>query len=333
MNLTYNPILQRLDLPRMRLTSPLRSPELGTAMVLERTEGAPLVVNHGERVPEARLGRYRRMHLIDIATRGLGFSVTAASSDPVFPFTVSVQCACQITDPIAIARDCVTDLTAALRPSLTSIIRATAARFDVLQPADAENAISARLNTARDSSTVRLSSYSVSVVMVDAEDFVTEQRKIRVRKLTFDSMRPIAGGSREDMLAHIMSIDDGDPMALLDRERADRAAETKAKIDVLRALTGSEMEEFSASEVREQVLGEFFDRSKAGPGKRRKLRDGIESRAKAAIEEAKVVEGNVPQPAEKAEEPPPASAEPSPSPKVSGRVRGTMRPSASESEG
>lgn len=330
MNLTYNPILQRLELRRVRLGSPLRTPELGTTMVLERAEGKPLVVNHGERVPDARLGNYRRMHLIDVATRGLAFTVTAASSDPAFPFNITVQFACRITDPVAIARDGVTDMTAALLPSLTSITRETAACFDVVYPTAVANAISTRLNSAHESPTVQLGSYSVSVAMVDTEDFVTEQRKIRVRKLSFDSMRPIAGGTREDMLAHIMSIDDGDPMALLDRDRADRAAEVQSKIDALRAITGSDMEDFSASEVREQVLGEFFDRSKAGPGKRRKLREGLESRAKPAIEEAKVVEGNVPQPGKTGDERP-ASPTAAPSQNRSSRVRGTMRPPGPES--
>ncbi|MEV6908538.1 hypothetical protein [Amycolatopsis sp. NPDC051071] len=330
MNQTYNPIIHRLELRRMRLGSPLRAPELGTAMVLERAVGEPVVVNHGDRVPDARFGNYRRMYLIDVANRGLAFTINTASADPAFPFNVTVRFACRITDPVAVARDNITDVTGALMSSMTGIVRETAARFDVLSPAGAQTAISARLNSAYIPPITQISSFSVSVTMVDTEDFVTEQRKIRVRKLTFDSMRPIAGGSREDMLAHIMSIDDGDPMALLDRERADRASETQAKIDVLRALTGSDMEDFSASDVRDQVLGEFFDRSKSVPGKRRKLRDGLESRAKAAIEEGKVVEGNVPQPGKTGDEQP--ASPPVPENKNgSSRVRGTMRPSEPES--
>ncbi|GAA1034736.1 MULTISPECIES: hypothetical protein [Amycolatopsis] len=325
MSQTYNPVLACEEVRRMRLGAPLRSPELGVAMVLERATGTPLVVNHGERVPDARTGNYRRMHLIDVATRGLSFTVLVASSDPAFTFRVTVEFACQVTDPVAIALNKVTDMTASLLPSLTSIARETAARFDVLEPAAASNAISARLNSARDSPTVRLSSYSVSVSMVDNEEFVTEQRKIRVRKLSFDAMRPIAGGTREDMLAHIMSIEDGDPMALLDRERADRAAEVKAQIDILRTLSGTDMENFSASEVREQVLGQFFDRSKAVPGKRRKLRDSLENRAKAEIEEAKVVEGNVPPAKNTAEDGAPSS-------KRASRLRGSMRPAEPENE-
>ncbi|ATY09099.1 hypothetical protein CU254_00305 [Amycolatopsis sp. AA4] len=322
---TYNPVLSCVEVRRMRLGAPLRSPELGVAMVLERAAGAPIVVNHGERVPDARTGNYRRMHLIDVATRGLSFAIHVASKDPAFTFRVTVEFACQVTDPVAIALNKVTDMTASLLPSLTGIVREAAARFDVLEPAAAASAISSRLNSARDSPAVRLSAYSVSVSMVDNEDFVTEQRKIRVRKLSYDAMRPIAGGTREDMLAHIMSIDDGDPMALLDRERADRAAEMKAKIDVLRAFTGADMEDFSISEVREQVLGEFFDRSKAVPGKRRKLRDSLESRAKAEIEEAKVVEGNVPPAKDTAEDEVPSS-------KRASRLRGTLRPAEPENE-
>lgn len=335
MTQTYNPIIERTELSRFRFTSPLRTPALGTALVLERGAGKPLVVWHGERVPDARTGNYRKVCLVDVATRGLSFTVNAASADAAFPFTVTVRFACRVTDPIAIARDGVQDMTAALAPSLSAVVRDVAAGFDALHPTPAESAITRKLNSAHPSDTIELSGYTVSVSVVDAEEFVTTQRKIRVQKMNFDAMRPIAGGSREDMLAHLMSLEDGSPMSLLDRERRDREMETQAKLDALRILMGEEREGFDAAEVRKQVLGEFFPGETPSIPRRGSVRERLGAGSAGALPEGPVVEGNVP-PAdgEKAAKDPADSGsasdagEPAPGSRRPSRVRGTMGPSA-----
>jgi hypothetical protein len=334
MTQTYNPIIERTELSRFRFTTPVRTPGLGTALVLERASGSPLVVWHGERVPDARTGNYRKVCLVDVATRGLSFLVNAASADAAFPFTITVRFACRVIDPVAIARDDVQDVTAALAPSLSAIVREVAARFDALHPTRAESAIAQRLNSAHPSATVELSGYTVSVSAVDTEEFVTTQRKIRVQKMNYDAMRPIAGGSREDMLAHLMALDDGSPMSLLDRESREREAETKAKLDALRILMGEEREGFDAAEVRKQVLGEFFPGETPSIPRRGSLRERLSATSRGALTEGPVVEGNVP-PAggdEAASGPassgsPPEAADPAAGPRRSSRVRGTMGPS------
>ncbi len=83
MSQTYDPIVERTDdLQRLRIIKPLRAPELGTAIVLERAVGAPVVVGHGDRVPDARTGHYRRMYLVDVANRSLSFTVNAPAPTP-----------------------------------------------------------------------------------------------------------------------------------------------------------------------------------------------------------------------------------------------------------
>ncbi|MEQ0560555.1 hypothetical protein ABJI51_15825 [Amycolatopsis sp. NEAU-NG30] len=323
---TYNPIIRRTELARFRITTPLRAPDLGTALVLERAVGDPLVVRHGERVPDARTGNYRRVCLVDVATRGLSFTVNAAGSDAAFPFSVTVRFACRVTDPVAIARDDVQDMTAALVPSLSAVVREVAAGFDALHPTAAESAVTRRLNSAHPMPTIELSGYTVAVSVVDAEDFVTTQRKIRVRKMNYDAMRPIAGGSREDMLAHLMSLDDGNPMSLLDRERREREADTKAKLDALRILMGEEREGFDAAEVRKQVLEEFFP---GGPSTSRRgsIRERLSAASRSALPGGSVVEGNLPAADEGAAtstEP----AKPATEARRTSRIRGTMGPSA-----
>jgi hypothetical protein len=297
MSQTYDPIVERTELRRLRIGSPLRAPELGTAIVLERAVGAPVVVGHGDRVPDARTGNYRRMYLVDVANRGLSFTINAPSADAAFPFTVTVRFACRVVDPVAVVRDGVRDMTAALLPSLGAVVRETAARFDALQPTAAEGAIADRLNSAYPSRTLELGAYAVSVTPVDTEEFVTEQRKIRVHKMKYEAMKPIANGSREDMLAHVMSIDDRNPMAMLDRERADREAETRAQLDALRILMDKDgIEDFDAAEVRKQALSEFFPGGgTAGIGKRDSVRERLARRSSGAIEKGEVLEGNLPE--------------------------------------
>ncbi|WP_410564503.1 hypothetical protein [Amycolatopsis sp. cmx-4-61] len=326
MTQTYDPIIERTELPRFRLTAPLRAPGLGTALVLERAAGDPLVVRHGERVPDPRMGHYRRVSLVDVATRGLSFTVNAASADAAFPFTVTVRFACRVTDPVTIARDGVRDMTAALAPSLSAIVREVAAEFDALHPTPAENAITRRLHSAHPMTAIELGGYTVSVSVVDTEEFVTTQRRIRVQKMNYEAMRPIAGGTREDMLAHLMSLDGGNPMSLLDRERQEREADTKAKLDALRILMGEEREGFDAAEVRKQVLEEFFPGETPSISRRGSIRERLGTTSRGALPEGPVVEGNVP--ADDAAAAPLNTGEPAPGEPRTSRVRGTMGPSA-----
>ncbi|WP_410670580.1 hypothetical protein [Amycolatopsis sp. cmx-4-68] len=115
MNRTYNPILERTDVPKRWLRSTLPAPELGTAHVLVRSAAEPIVVWHGQPASAARLGDYRR-YVIDVANHGISFTVKAASAEAVFPFAVRVELACRVLNPFTIARDNIQDMTAALFP-------------------------------------------------------------------------------------------------------------------------------------------------------------------------------------------------------------------------
>lgn len=258
---------------------------MGTALVLERAVGEPLVVRPGDRVPEARMGNYRRLYRVDIANRGLSFTLTAPSTDPTFPFSVTVSFACQITDPVVIARDTVRDMTAALRPSLTTVVRDAAAHFDVLQPAAAQAAITARLNSAAPASAVRLSGFAVTVDAEDTAEIVTAKREIRVQEMRRDAMRPVAGGGRDEMLAHVMAITGGDPTPLLDREQEAKERTTQASLDALRVLMGSptKLEDFNTTRISEQAMGTFFGDGSLISAKRPGIRDRIERKSRGEL--------------------------------------------------
>jgi hypothetical protein len=311
MTQTYDPILVTEDLPRIRFTSPVRGPAMGTALVLERTVGDPLVVWAGSSVPDARTGNYRRLHRVDVANRGLELTTTAPSADPAFPFSVTVRMSCRVTDPAQIVRDGVHDMTAALAHSFDGIVRRVAAGFDALEPGRAEAAIARELDRIPPIATVALSGFSVRVTTVDAEQIVTEKRRLRVSDMRRDAMRPIAAGDRAEMLAHYMAIGNGDPTDFLAGEAQERAAEREAQLDALRVLMGAgDLEGFSASDVRRKALNTFFGDDPADSRKRGGIRDRIERKSRGELGAGNVVDGDV-------------SDETEQRPK---RLRGTMRP-------
>jgi hypothetical protein len=288
MNQTYNPVLEVVELRRLRGGSALRMVAMGTALVMERPVGDPLVVTSGQKPPGALRG-YRRMYRIDVATRGLSFTTVVPSSDAAFPFSVTVNFACQVADPAVIARDNVQDMTAALSPSLISIVRVAAARFDVLDTSAAESAITQGLAAAYCAPSVRLSGFSVTVAAVNAAEIVTARREIRVEEMKRDAMRPVASGGRTEMLAHIMATNGGDPTSWIDREQDAKDSHTRAQLDALRVLMGAG-EEHNVARIGEQVMGTFFG-PEGGSLPRPGIRDRIERKSRGALDSgAPVVE-------------------------------------------
>ncbi|QFU90763.1 hypothetical protein [Amycolatopsis sp. YIM 10] len=334
MSETYDPVPETVELRRLRVGTPLRAPAMGTVLVLERAVGEPVLVHHGERVPDRRIGNYRRMHRVVTTTRAVSVVIKAPSKDPAFPFSVTVRFGCQVVDPVAIARDGVHDIAAALRPSLAAIVQETTVGYDVLQSNAAAAAVAERLNTAYPLSAVRLTSFSASADALDTAEIVTTTRELRVEEIRRAAMRPIAGGGRTEMLAHIMAKTGGDPTPLLEREQAAREANTRASLDALRVLMGSteKMEEFNTAEIRKHAVGTFFPDAKplgtAGTGA---IRERLERKVKGELDSPAVVEGNTPTHSE-----PPAQPADSPAADGNGnghppsRLRGTAAGSGGE---
>jgi hypothetical protein len=290
---TYNPIIECVELRRVRIGSPLRTPANGTALVLERAVGAPVVVRHGERVQEARLGNYRRMYVVDVATRGVSFTTAAPSKDHAFPFTVTVRFSCQVTNPVTIARNDVTDMTAALSPSLATIVREVAARFDVLHPTEAESAINARLNSAYPTIDVELSGFSVFVNVPDTAEIISKIREHRVEGMVREHHRDIAAGGREALILHGLTKG-ADPLEILDRHRQDAALEMDMKLEALRALTGDTAHAADKTDIHRQMLSEFFPGDDSAAKTRSSMRDRLNRRTNAALDGGRVVEGTAP---------------------------------------
>jgi hypothetical protein len=293
-NQTYDPILEIVELRRVRLGA-LPPPAMGTALVLERPVGAPLVVPAGDRVPDPRKGNYRRMFRIDIANRGLSFTTTVPSENSAFPFSVEISFACQVVDPAAIARDNVRDMTAALTPSLTSIVRRVAGHFHALKTGPAEAAITGQLMTARSESAVRLSGFAVRVGTVDAGHLVSAERDAVVLERRRRAMEPVVQGGRDAMLAHTMAMNGGDPTAWLDREQEAKENNTTASLRALAVLMGSseQLEGFNKTEISNKAMSTFFGSDGSPIGPQRGIRERIERKRLSAGDDggSPVVEG------------------------------------------
>jgi hypothetical protein len=337
MTATYSPIIECVELRRLRLGSPLQAPAMGTVLVLECTLGEPIVVASGQRVPNPRAGKYRRMYRIDVATKGLGFTLTTPSSDAAFPFTATVAFACRVTDPVAIARDNVNDMTAALSPSLGAVVRDVAGRFDAMYPVEAAAAITAKLNAAYPPVAVELSGFSVTVTMPDTAEILTTRRSIRVREMRRDDLRSTVAGGREGMILDALASGT-DPMSIIDRDREDKLTEKRAQLAALSILKGESTEDIDATDIRKQVLSEFFPGDGSLTAGRTSMREKLEKRTKASLDSGRVVEGTAPADTPRTEGD--ATGEggslrdrpPTENGQRQSRVRGTLRPTQPTSE-
>jgi|tagenome__1003787_1003787.scaffolds.fasta_scaffold20986378_2 hypothetical protein len=294
MTLTYNPIQERVDVPRRWFGSSLTPPELGTALVLVRTAAEPIVIWHGMPLPTFRIGAHRR-YAIDVANHGLSFQMRAASSNPVFKFAVTVELLCRVLNPYTIARDNIHDMTAALMPSLSREVRDTAARFDVLAPTEAARAIEQRLSSARQSPDVELTSYSVSVEPENTQGVVEAKQELTVQHLRRTELKEVAEGSPEQQIAQLLAINNGDIREVLDYIANDRDHDDAVKLQALKIAMGGQMEDMDVADVQRNAFSSIFGGN--GNGNRREsLREKLERRNKGLIEGVQVVDSAAPKP-------------------------------------
>jgi hypothetical protein len=296
MTLTYNPILDRTEVARRWIKSSIAAPEFGTALVLVRSTAEPIVVWHGQPVPTVRLGEHRR-YVIDVANHRLRFRMNVASKAAVFPFAVTIELGCRVLDPLTIARDNIQDMTAALMPSLGREVRDMAARFDIMQPTEAARAIEDRLSSAHQSPVVWLDGYSVMVVPLNTQGVVAAKQELSVQELRRKEMKEVSG-SLEERLAQLLATNNGDVREVLEYLASERNTEAEIKLRALEIALGGKMEDMDVADVHRNAFGNLFGGNGNGSGsKKESMRDRVERRNKAALENGRVVEGSVPAPA------------------------------------
>ncbi|HWM01108.1 MAG TPA: hypothetical protein VNP92_02110 [Actinophytocola sp.] len=313
MTRTYNPILERTDVAGRWFGSSVTDPELGTAHVLIRKAAEPVVVWHGQPLPAGKFGEHRR-YVIDVANHGIAFRLKAASADPVFPFAVAVELVCRVRNPITIARDNIQDMTAALMPSLAREIRNTAARFEMLRPTEAATAIEARLSSAHPSPDVELGGYSVTVEPMDTQGVVVAKQELGVQELRRKELKEVSHGSLEERLAQILATNNGDVREVLAFLSNERDAEAEIKLKALQIAMGGNLEDMDMADVHRNAFGNLFGGNVTGSGGQETMRERLERKTKGALENGRVVEGNVPvtATADKAESAPAPADKPAP---------------------
>lgn len=140
---TYNPIISKETIHRLRLFQPYPTPEPGVALVLFR-EGQPLVTLwQSDRLTagEIRWGNFKSVYKIDVSEHSFEFNCNLPCEGDAFEFHAEVQMTCSVDDPPSIVERNVTDTRAVLEPLIISVMRSISRDHDVEENAAAERAI------------------------------------------------------------------------------------------------------------------------------------------------------------------------------------------------
>ncbi|MFJ4713969.1 hypothetical protein [Streptomyces sp. NPDC088785] len=175
---TYDPVLEVTELSRWRLTSPLRPPDPGRALVLVRDSGPSLTVRCGEDVPSARYGAYRSVHTVDVGEHRLVLDIPLLSRDPAFSFRSRVDLVCAVVDPAEIVARGIRDMSGALYAFLRTALREVARDYDIAEFHRAERALNDAMAVFGGDDAVRLRSVHVEL-LVDEDEIATSGREFR----------------------------------------------------------------------------------------------------------------------------------------------------------
>lgn len=250
---TYNPILNRRSGVLLRFTK-LRAPQRGTALVVAHRDGRLDVIAAGAPAPGRRGGGHRMAYLVDTTTHGLTFVVPSRSADP-WMFSVTFRFSCSVIDPTVVVREERRDMAAAVYESMATVARSVTPKFGVLDGDRAAIEILDVLRGARPPRGLDLSVVSVDVDAADAEDLRSTQRNLLLERINREARRDVAKGSRDEMLAHSMAINNGDPSPFLKSEREAQEAEAKINLDLVRAaLESGKLSAGESTRISKRIL-------------------------------------------------------------------------------
>lgn len=169
MSFTYDPIVEAQNLSRLRVLSPLRSPAVGQALVLYPHRGEPIVVLHGEVVPDARYGTHRYKCMVDIEEHPLTLQMNLPSRHAGFSFQGLIQLACRVGDPVEVVRRGIRNVSAALHEPIKRLLREVARDYEIGEFHEAEKALNRTLGALGGDTALRLRHVFVELQMDEAE--------------------------------------------------------------------------------------------------------------------------------------------------------------------
>ncbi|MGR7001570.1 hypothetical protein ACU686_31840 [Yinghuangia aomiensis] len=263
---TYDPVVDVAELPRWRLTSPLRAPDPGLALVLVRESGPSLTVRSGEDIPSARYGTYSSVFTVDLGEHRLILDVALLSRDPAFSFTGRIDLICRVIDPAEIVARGIRDMSGALYGHLRRTLREVARDYDIAEFHQAEQALNAVLAGFRGDDAVRLRSIHIEL-LVDEDEIATSGRAFRdvLRESRLSTMRRqrhldlLHGEGVDGLIAELMEREG--PQAALAWIEKNEAEQRAIRHEVARLVLergDGDREPFEQAELERAVLMEVL---------------------------------------------------------------------------
>ncbi|PJM94418.1 hypothetical protein [Streptomyces sp. CB01373] len=263
---TYDPVVEVAELPKWRLTSPLRPPDPGRALVLVRDSGPSLTIRSGEEIPSARYGSYRSVFTVDLGEHRLVLDIPLLSRDPTFSFRSRLDLICRVADPAEVVARRIRDMSGALYGYLRRTLKEVARDYDIAEFHEAEQALNTALASFTGDDAVRLRNIHVEL-LVDEDEIATSGREYRdvVRETRLSRMRRtrhvemIREEGIDGLIAEIMEKEG--PRAALAWIEKSEAEKRAVKREVMRMVLergDSDREPFEQTELERTVLEEVL---------------------------------------------------------------------------
>ncbi|MER5206254.1 hypothetical protein [Streptomyces sp. NPDC002825] len=294
---TYDPVLSFEELPKWRLTKPVRPPEPGRAVVLVRESGTSLTIRSGEEIPSSRFGAYSGMFTVDLTEHRLILDIPLLSRDPTFSFRSRIDLVCRVADPAQVVARGIRDMSGALFGHLRKTLREVAREYDIAEFHQAERALNGAMAGFTGDDAIRLRNVQVEL-LVDEDEIATSGREFRdvVRETRLAGMRRgrhldmIREEGLDGLIAEIMEKEG--PRAALTWIEKNEAEKREVKREIMRLVLergDADREPFEQAELERTVLEEVLRESDGlfdGAARRGRLRGSLARAIEPAPEPA-----------------------------------------------
>lgn len=280
---TYDPILAKEDLPRLRLFRPRPTPEPGIALVLFAPGQRLLTLWPGHQLTagEVRWGNYQAVYKVDITEHILSFDCTLPCEGDAFDFQAQVRASIVVNEPKIIVERNVRDAVATLKPLLFNTMRRISRRYDVENSADAEQAIMESVRNELFPVGLQINRFVVDLSLdADAREhirtlreidrtLVKEQRTARLTKqrtqqelddakTRMDFYNPLIQRGEWELLGLQLARNPGDLPSVINLMNQQRQAERDSQLQALRIMLEEDaLEGFQIEEAGKRVLQRF----------------------------------------------------------------------------
>ncbi|MET9542995.1 hypothetical protein ABZY16_36790 [Streptomyces sp. NPDC006553] len=263
---TYDPVLSYEELPKWRLTSPVRPPQPGRALVLVRASGPSLTIRTGEEIPSSRFGAYSGMFTVDLTEHRLVLDIPLLSRDHTFSFRSRVDLVCRVADPAQVVARGIRDMSETLFDYLRKTLREVSREYDIARFHQAEEALNVTVAGFTGDDAVRLRNVHVEL-LVDEDEIATSGRDFRdvVRETRLSGMRRerhldmIREEGLDGLIAEIMEKEG--PRAALTWIEKNEAEKREVRREIMRLVLergDADREPFEQAELERTVLEEVL---------------------------------------------------------------------------